>query len=247
VACRTPSVVRATVLTVALALLAAFSVAAGSPVMAGSASLYQPKNVSVPYDQNWTFISHPLKACMFVDVSGTLKAHHRNAYAFGSVPDPKVFLWSNLRMEKPKITMITGTLAKTLAGTQCNLSEPTRFEKVTLQQQWYEGGCHMSVSISAGAPWSIAVTPTYSCGSHRVADRTTTYGAGHSFAQHNSGYPVYYSGTLLGQHNDVIPVRGNVTVTGYRKIDGKQVSDTFDTKGALAFMDDCGGKCLSES
>lgn len=237
--------VRAAVLAVAPLLLAAVSVASEPPAQAGSQSLYQPKNVTVPYDDNWTFISKPLKACMFVDVAGTLKAHHRNAYSAGpTTPDPKVFLWSNLRMEKPKLTMQTGSLAHTLTGLSCNLTKPIKFEQATLEQQWYEGSCSLTATITAGVPWSISVSPTRTCGNHKVADRATTYQSAAKYAQHNSGYPVHYSGTLLAQHNDVIPVRGNVTVTGYRKIHGTQVSDTFHTQGALADMDDCGGKCL---
>jgi hypothetical protein len=236
-------IVRATVAAAAaLAALLATAVSAASvpAVGASSASGYQPKNVTVPYDNDWTFISKPLKACMFIEASGTLKAHHRNAYTDG----PNWFIWSNMRMEKPLIRVQTGSLAHVLTGTSCNLSKPVKLEQATVEQQWYEGDCKLSATVAAGLPWSIVVSPTHTCGNHKVADRMTAYRSGTKFAQHNSGYPVHYSGTLLERHDIVIQVRGNVSVTGYRKVHGVQVSDTFHTEGALADMDDCDGNCL---
>jgi hypothetical protein len=243
---RSSLITRAALVSAAALLLSGLATGTGSVAGANPASLYQPKNVSVPYDQNWVFISKPLKTCMFIDIHGTLKAHHRNAYSAGSVPDPKWFLWSKLRMEKPLMTMRTGTIVHADGTTGCDLSRPIKLEHATLEQQWYEGGCHLGIAIAAGAPWSISVAPTYSCKTTKVADRAQPYDSGTKFAQHNTGYPVHYSGTVLAEHDDVLPVRGNLSVTGFRKVHGTQVSDTFHTGRALAFMDDCGGKCLTE-
>jgi hypothetical protein len=206
---------------------------------ATTSSYPPPKDVTVAYDNQWTFISKPLRMCMLIDVSGKLKAHHRQAYSDSS----PWYDWTKLRMRRPKMTMITGKRAGPRGG--CDYTHPVKLEKATMVQQWYDTDCSLSATVTAGAPWSIAVTPTYYCKRHRVANRTTTYGHGHSFQQSNSGYPVSFPGDTLARNDNPLVVGGNVTVTGYRKIHHKQVSDTFHNGRAQAFMDDCPHRCLS--
>lgn len=221
------------VLRVLVALLALL----GSLVIASPASAGVPQanvTVSKPYAKNWVFRSTPLAACMMVDIGGTLTGTRRYAYIAGDgLWDPNYFVWSNVKMTNPKVTMKTGTIT----STGCDFTRPVNFTKADLRQQWYEGACKMSVGISAGFPWSISASPTYSCGTYNVASRSTSYPTITSrFEQYNSGSPVYYRGEKLAGAADAIPFRGNVRVTGYRTVGGFARSDTFSTSGAVAFL-----------
>ena len=219
-------------MTMTLLLFAGASVGLADPAAAGVPQ-YTP-TVTKPYVTNWVVRSTALHACMFIGVSGNLVAKRRYAYyaAGGGGWDPNYYVWSHLRLANPVVSMQTGSLA----GAGCDFTRRVALSTATLVQQWYEGSCRLSAQVSAGAPWSVQVTPTYSCRTHRVASRSTTYGTAASFAQYNSGYPASFSGEILARRGDAIPVRGNVTVTGYRTIRGVATSDTFATKSAIAYM-----------
>lgn len=207
------------------------SLAFAGPASAGVAQSYV--NVSKPYVKNWVFRSTPLAACMFVEVGGSVTGTRRYAYhSSDGLWDPNHYVWSNVKMANPRVTMKTGTIT----STGCDFTRPVAFTGATLRQDWYDGGCRMSVGISAGFPWSISASPTVSCGTYNVGRRSVGYGAASSFAQHNSGYPVYFNGEKLAAATDAIPFRGNVLVTGKRTVGGVAKSDTFSTSGAVAFL-----------
>lgn len=187
-----------------------------------------------PYVRNWVFRSTPLAACMMVEVAGSITGTRRYAYyASDGGWDPNYYLWSNVKLANPRVTMKTGTRT----STGCDFTRPVSFTRADLRQEWYEGGCRMSVGISTGFPWSISASPTYSCGTYNVGRRATSYFTATSrYEQYNSGYPVYFKGEKLARATDAIPFRGNVRVTGYRTVGGVARSDTFATSGAVAYL-----------
>lgn len=214
-----------------LAVLTGGSVGLAQPAHAGVAQ--STVTVTRPYVSNTSFRSAPLHACMFVSLSGKLVATRRYAYyAADGGWDPNWYLWYGLKMQNPTVKMYTGTIS----GAGCDYTRPLAFSHATLLQQWYEASCHLGAQIGAGVPWSIQVTPTYTCGNHRVASRRTGYDRATSYAQYNSGYPASFSGQTLARKGDAFAVRGNVTVTGYRTISGTATSDTFSSRRVIAYM-----------
>ena len=217
------------VFVVLLTALATLVVVAPAEAGVPQSSVAVTKN----YVKNWVFRSTPLSACMFVEIAGSITGTHRYAYyASDGGWDPNHYVWSGIKMANPRVTMKTGSLT----STGCDFSRPVTFSKATLRQDWYDGGCKLSVGISAGFPWSVSASPTYSCGTYNVGRRATSYGAASSFAQYNSGYPVYYNGEKLAGAADALPFRGNVLVTGYRTVGGVARSDSFSTNSAVAFL-----------
>lgn len=208
------------------------SLSFASPASAGVPQAYV--TVSKPYVKNWVFRSAPLSACMFVQVAGSVTGTRRYAYYSGSGGwDPNYYVWSRVKMTSPSLTMKTGTI--TSAG--CDFTRPVTFSQASLRQQWFERGCKMSVAVSAGFPWAIQATPTYSCGTYNVASRQTDYNAATSrYEQYNSGSPVYYRGEKLAAATDAIPFGANVRVTGYRTIGGVSRSDTFASSSTAAYL-----------
>ena len=203
----------------------------GQPAIAGVPQAYV--NVSKPYVSNWVFRSTRISACMFVEVTGNVTATHRYAYYSSSGGfNPNYYVWYNVKMNNPAITMKTGSL--TSIG--CDFTRPVSFSSASLNQAWYEGGCALGVSIGAGFPWSVFATPTYSCGNHQVGGNRTSYGTSTSFKQYNTGNPVLYTGEKLAGASDALPFRANINVTGYRSVGGSAVSDTFATNGAVAYL-----------
>lgn len=217
------------VLVTLLTLLATSGVVSPADAGVPQSSVTVSKN----YVKNWVFRSTPLSACMFVEVAGSVTGTHRYAYyASDGGWDPNHYVWSGMKMANPRVTMKTGAIT----STGCDFTRPVAFTGATLRQDWYDGGCRLSVGISAGFPWSVSASPTYSCGTYNVGRRSTSYGAASSYAQYNSGNPVYYKGEKLAGAADSLPFRGNVLVTGKRTVGGVAKSDTFTTSGAVAFL-----------
>ena len=208
------------------------SLSFASPASAGVPQAYV--TVSKPYFKNWVFRSAPLSACMLVQVSGSVTGTRRYAYYSGSGGwDPNYYVWSRVKMANPRITMTTGTI--TSIG--CDFTRPVAFRHASLRQDWFERGCKMRVGISAGFPWAVQATPTYSCGTYNVATRATDYNSAASrYEQYNSGSPVYYRGEKLALATDAIPFGANVRVTGYRTVGGSARSDTFSSSKAVAYL-----------
>lgn len=217
-----------------LALVAAIApmVIAASPAQAVT---QRSVTVSKPYLQNWVFRSTDLKACMFVEISGSIVGTNRYAYynSSGNGWDTRYYLWSNVRLANPKVTVKQWPMT----STGCDSTKSVTFTQMRIRQQWYESSCDLGVSIAVGAPWSISATPTYTCGTSEVADRDTTDPSNlTSYVQANSGYPVNFTGEILALATDALPFRANVTVTGYRTVNGVGVNDVFFTNRAVAYL-----------
>jgi hypothetical protein len=203
---------------------------------ASPAAAVDQKTVTVtrPYTQNWVFRSTRIKACVFIEISGSLVAKRRYAYRYSGTMewDPRTYYWYGAKLKNPTLK----ARAWPIRGAGCDSTRSLKLSKFTITQKWYEGGCDLSAQFSASYPWGIGVTPTYSCGNHRVAQRSTTYGAATRVAQYNTGYPAYFKGALLAPRGMAWPVRGNITGVFQRKIGTSRVSDAFTTKRAVAFM-----------
>jgi hypothetical protein len=225
----------ATVVSLFVLLLAATVIGSG-PAEAGTSPKQKYVTVTRPYTQNWVFRSTSLRACVFVEVKGWVRGTHRYAYhsAGGTGWDTRYYYWYNTRLVQPSIRAVGWPIS----GAGCNSTRRVAFKKITLAQSWYEGTCHLSVGLSAGVPWSIQATPTYTCGKRDAARRTTSaeYPGAAGYRQANGGAPVLFKGSYLSAAADRHPFRANLRVTAYRRIGKGTVSDTLVTKRAVGFL-----------
>ncbi|MGK5556886.1 hypothetical protein ACSNOI_35285 [Actinomadura kijaniata] len=163
-------------MVVAGAVLAPLPAHAGTDVAAAASPLGK-KPFSYSYSEGYCFYSKPLKKAMKVRVSGKLR-YVRNAYKFNRGIRVR---FHDPTLVEPKVTLATAT--------KCSGGRAARVSKAKVEQLWYDWSCKTNVSVFVGLPWQAGVGATRSCGRTKRAHRSTDYGAGSGFVQHNSGAP----------------------------------------------------------
>ena len=166
--------------------------------------------VTRPYIHNWVFRSTSLQRCVFVEVTGSMVGTWEYMYGDPST-DKDSLVWTGMRLKNPTIKA-TGWPIK---GAGCDSTKRWKM-KATLTQGWYQYGCKLSVSVSAGFPWSVSASPTYKCGSSKNGHRSSTEGPSTAtLAQYNSGYPIKYSNTPASVRAGGVGFTGVFTVRAY--------------------------------
>jgi len=162
------------------------------------------------YSQTKSFYSKPLKRCIRTTLSGKV--------TFKFTTDiPKDYTYKDIKIIEPK--MATKVLTK------CSGGKAATVTKMEMTQRWYESRkCEMDVEVSAGAPWSVSVTPTVECGSRKAGTRKSVYGnKNKTYTQSNSGRPVSFTGMLsirrapTGKIDRRFCMSGRPTVQAYVK------------------------------
>ncbi len=176
-----------------------------------------------PYVRNWVFRSTKINRCVFIEVSGAVKGRWRYAYGPSS-PDRDTLDWDNLRLVNPRISATPWPIR----GAGCDSTKRWAM-KANLSQGWYQQRCSLKVSLSAGVPWSVSATPTYTCGDNRLGHRRSTEGrASSTLNQYNSGAPVHFSGTLASVRGGGIGLQGVIGVRAHTKSSSDYVKRTLN-------------------
>lgn len=58
--------------------------------------------------------------------------------------------------------------------------------KISMNQRWFNDECSSTVGVTVSVPWGVALTPTFRCGTVKVASRSSSYASGSEFMQYNS-------------------------------------------------------------
>ncbi|GAA1543461.1 hypothetical protein GCM10009678_27680 [Actinomadura kijaniata] len=184
---------------VAGAVLAPLPAHAGTDV--GAASALGKKAFSYSYSEGYCFYSKPLKKAMKVRVSGKLR-YVRNAYKFNRGIRVR---FHDPTLVEPKLTLATAT--------KCSGGRAAKVSKARILQLWYDWNCKSSVGVvlGRGSQFGVSLSGTRSCGRTKVASRSTGYGAGSGFVQHNTGAPVGWS---WGRDGKGIKKGGKICVRG---------------------------------
>ncbi|WNZ08398.1 hypothetical protein [Streptomyces sp. 11x1] len=171
------------------------------------------------YSQTKSFYSKPLKRCVRTTLSG--KVTFKYGYIVGR------HTYKDIKVIEPK--MATKVLTK------CSGGKAATTTKMEMTQRWYESRkCEMEVGVSAGAPWSISVTPTVECGSRKAGTRKSVYGnKNKTYTQSNTGRPLYFKGKLEIRHSPTAKydrrfcMSGRPTVQAYVKNNSDAWSQTM--------------------
>ncbi|MCC9709904.1 hypothetical protein E4N62_34380 [Streptomyces sp. MNU76] len=139
------------------------------------------------YSQTKSFYSKPLKRCVRTTLSGKV------TFKFAKISGGKSGVrhtYKDIKVVQPKMT--------TKVLTKCSGGKAATTTKIEMTQRWYESRkCSLDIAITAGAPWTIAVTPTVECGSRKAGTRKSVYNnKNKNYTQSNTGRPLYFKGQL---------------------------------------------------
>ncbi|MBB1243260.1 hypothetical protein GL263_06735 [Streptomyces durbertensis] len=180
------------------------------PISEASATHGKEKTYTRSYKKTLDFYSKPLKRCVRTTLTGKVTFKHSILHkGKGGMPHR----YRGVKVSDPKM--------ETRVLTKCKGGKAATLTKAKLTQRWYESKkCKMDVAVTAGFPWSVAVTPTVECGKREAGTRSTTYSTKSKvYTQHNSGQPLYFTGQiLLGMNSSKsLCLSGRPTVTAYIK------------------------------
>lgn len=179
-------------------------------ISAGGAAAVDAKTYTRSYSKSTNFYSAPLKRCVRTTLSGKVTFTYY-LYRQHSAADR----YYNVKLVEPKM--------KISVLTKCSGGKAATLTDASLTQRWYESTCKLDAAVTAGYPWTVAVTPTVECGKHDVGTRSTKYSAkATTYTQNNSGRPVAFSGDLIlgrdPEHGSTVRplcLSGRPTVTAY--------------------------------
>jgi hypothetical protein len=135
----------------------------------------------VRFTKNWTWISHHLNICVKFTASGKFTYKVVETPVFHGT----AITWVSQRLNDPTLKVVVFRLG-------CRRHRVVT--KVNISQHWKGYACsfnpHISISASAPAGISVAVSGWPSCGEKTQAIYNTEYGRGYQHTQFNSGSPV---------------------------------------------------------
>ncbi|MFD2763566.1 hypothetical protein [Micromonospora eburnea] len=208
-------------LGVILAALATTAITAqAKPTSKSSSSTAQRPGTLVTKNFNLTkvaFANDPkVKTCVRITIFGTVQYKKAPARSFGK---PR-WLYTDRKIISPTMT------AKSFSSPRCSGSgKAVKISKAELSQRWYATDCTFNPGISVGAPWSVAVAPTWSCGDVTAAQRETKFSkAAASYRQSNSGKVIKFNS---GGVNQEACMSVDASVQVYKKNGADNADATF--------------------
>lgn len=195
--------------------------AQASPSPLAAAAQNGSESVSSKFSITRLWYAPPLKRCVRIDLTGTIKATHH------TVVRPQQHRMAAPRILAPRMGISVFN--------NCSMSKVAKVSKIKLTQRYYDTKCKVAPSFGADAGsggFSIGVSATLNCGSVSNGRRTSTYSKRSShYAQNSSSLHLVWkdktSGWQPASKFAQVCIGGDVEVQAFRP---RTVDDYFKTK-----------------